>query len=197
MLKHILLASLFAAAAPALGESRQAHWRSEISGGPVPGKLTSETWIKGDRVRMVLDSPAGPSVMIVKGDTAYMTMGKTALKMPVDTRTGASPRPADYVNGLDKLLEGGKKLQGELVDGEFCEKWQVIRNEGGVPVETTLWVSIAMRFPRKVVVKTDRGDVVMRNKDIELGIKLDDAFFEPDPSLRYEDAAESIRRQTR
>src|SRR5689334_12906509 len=125
----LVLAGLAVLAGAASAETkpapaRQLHWRSEMTGTNVPAGLVSETWVKGDRVRTVMETPLGESVVVVKDRVAYMSNGAMARKMRLDERTGKGPMPAptDYATRLDELLKRGRKVGTEEVDGEVCDK---------------------------------------------------------------------------
>jgi hypothetical protein len=156
-------------ATPATKEAppRQLHWKSEMTGKNVPPGLTSETWLK-DKV-------------------VYMKTGSMAMKVPVDAQQqkGPMPRPTDYATKLEELLKGGKKVGTEEIDGEACDKW-VIHPEGAAG-EETLWISPSLHFPRQIAVRTDAGEIVVKNKDIQTKVTLDEKLFDPDPTVTYQD----------
>jgi hypothetical protein len=176
-------------ATPATKEAppRQLHWKSEMTGKNVPPGLTSETWLKGERVRTVMQTPMGESVVVVKDKVVYMKTGSMAMKVPVDAQQqkGPMPRPTDYATKLEELLKGGKKVGTEEIDGEACDKW-VIHPEGAAG-EETLWISPSLHFPRQIAVRTDAGEIVVKNKDIQTKVTLDEKLFDPDPTVTYQD----------
>lgn len=186
-LAFVLTALPLVAAEPA-PKVRQVHWKTELSGAQVPTGLTMETWVKGDRVRSVMNTPVGPSITIIKDGTVYMQAAGMAMKMPLDVqqRMGQA-RPSDYAANLGELLKDGKKLGKETIDGESCEKWQVVRKSGGREMESILWISPSLKFPRQISAKIDRGDLLMKNHDIEFNNGLDDKLFEPDKEVGYRD----------
>jgi len=167
--------------------ARQLHWKSEMTGKNVPPGLTSETWLKGERVRTVMQTPVGESVVVMKDKVVYMKSAGMAMKMPVDERQqkGPMPKPTDYATKLEDLLKGGKKVGTEEIDGEACDKW-VVKPEGAQG-EETLWISPSLHFPRQISVKTDAGEIIVKNKDIQTKVSLDDKLFEPDPNVTYQD----------
>jgi outer membrane lipoprotein-sorting protein len=166
---------------------RQLHWKSEMTGKNVPPGLTSETWLKGEKVRTVMQTPMGESVVVVKDKVVYMKSAGMAMKMPVDAQQqkGPMPKPSDYATKLDQLLKGGKNVGKEEIDGESCDKW-VIHPEG-TNGEETLWISPSLKFPRQISVKTDAGEIVVKNKDIQTKVALEDKMFDPDPNVTYQD----------
>jgi len=166
---------------------RQLHWKSEMTGKNVPPGLTSETWLKGERVRTVMQTPMGESVVVVKDKVVYMKSAGTAMKMPMDTQQqrGPMPKPTDYATRLDEILKGGKNVGKEEIDGEACDKW-VVKPEG-TNGEETLWISPSLKFPRQISVKTDAGEIIVKNKDIQTKFTLDEKLFDPDPNVTYQD----------
>ena len=42
-----------------------------------------------------------------------------------------------------------------------------------------------LRF--RAAVKTDAGEIVVKNKDIQTKVTLDDKMFDPDPSVTYQE----------
>ena len=172
---------------------REFHWKSTMAIPGMPFNLESETWVKGNRVRVVTQTPMGPSVTVVKGRSVYINAGTIAVK----TTMGAVPdgsSPANLAQNLDDLLRNGTRLGSETVDGEACETWKTTRSDNGSSTEVLLWMSPTLRFPRKVVVKdTQRGDVTMHNTDIENKVTLGDKLFEPDPGVKYQEMGEAMR----
>jgi outer membrane lipoprotein-sorting protein len=172
---------------------REFHWKSTMTIPGVQLELASETWVKGDRVRMVTQTPMGPSVTVVKGRNVYINAGIIAMKTTVDTAP-SSTQPADFARNLDDLLKSGTKLGTETVDGEACEKWKTTRVDNGSSTELLLWLSPSLRFPRKVVVKDEtRGEITMHNTDIENKVSIDDRLFEPDPGVNYQEMGEAMK----
>lgn len=184
----LVLTVLPLAAAEPEPRVRQVHWKTDLSGAQVPPGLSMETWVKGDRVRSVMNTPVGPSITIIKDGVVYMQAAGMAMKMPLETqqRLGQA-RPSDYAANLDELLKDGKKLGKEMIDGESCDKWQVSRKSGNREIESILWISPSLKFPRQISAKIDRGDLLMKNHDVEFNNGLDDKLFEPDKNVGYRD----------
>lgn len=196
-MKNIVLSALVSATIvsfPAAAEApRELHWKSTMQ---IPGMsfdLPSETWVKGDKVRVVTDTPVGKAVTVVKGKTVYINSGGLAIKTTVDAAPKGT-QPADFARNLDDLLKNGTKLGTETVDGEACEKWKTTRTDGSSSTEMLLWISPSLKFPRKVVVKDEtRGEITFHNTDIERTVTLDDKLFEPEPGVDYKDMSDVIR----
>src|SRR5262249_1624253 len=96
MKKALLVLALVSARL--LAEPRsQVHFKREVAGSGLPGVMTGETWVKGNRVRTVMDTPMGSSISIVKDNVVYVTMAGMAVKMSVDAqRKQRGLSPADY-----------------------------------------------------------------------------------------------------
>lgn len=194
-MKRTLLASaafLLAGAASA-ATPREIHWKTDMSGGALPTAVTTETWVKGEKFRMVMESPVGKQTLIIKDRVVYVNAGVMAMKMSADQQRNAGPRASDYATGLDDLLKNGTKLGQETIDGELCDKWKVVREQDGTKVESTLWISPSLNFPRQVLAKTEQGDVLMKNREIETTVTLADALFEPEPGVKYQDMSELLK----
>jgi len=188
-MKKTALAMLILAAAPLAADI---HFKTEMTGAGLPAAMTGETWIKGKRVRSVMQTPMGPSTSIMKDDMMYVTMGPMAMKMSMDAanRQQRNVNPADYANRYEEFTKDGTKLGMETIDGDPCEKWKISKDGN----ETLLWISVKLKFPRQVVVKTEKGEVTMKYKDIEMNVSLDSKLFEPDPNVTYQDMSEMMKR---
>jgi len=186
-----LLAVVVALPAAAATPNNEYHWKTEMTIPGAPFPVTSETWIRGNRVRMVTHTPMGPSVAVVKDGTVYIHAGPVAVKGPA--QTGENPNPAVFAGDLSAILKGGTKLGTETVDGEACEKWHVTRTSEGKTTDLTLWVSPTLKFPRKVIVKDEEREITMHNTEIERKVALPDKDFEPDTNVTYRDMTEAAK----
>lgn len=196
-MKLNFIAAALIAASPLLATSGpEFHYKTEMTGGDLPSAMTSETWVKGDRIKMLTQTPVGPSSMVVKDKMIYMRTGGMAMKMAVDQQKSAQPRPSDYAQALEQRLKGAKKMGTEVIDGEKCDKWHAVHTENGKTSDETLWVSPTLQFPRKVVIKTDaKGkEMTMHNTDIERTVTLKDSDFEPESGVQYMDMSEMLKR---
>lgn len=194
VMKNFVLAVVVVLSLPAAADApRELHWKSTMTIPGMPFELVSETWVKGDKVRMVAQTPMGPAVTVVKGRSVYINTPAIAMKTSVDA-TQKSTQPGDLARNLDDLLKNGTKLGTETVDGEACEKWKTTRVDNGSATEMLLWMSPSLKFPRKVVVKNEtQGEVTMRITDIEKKVTLDDKLFEPEPGVDYKEMSDVIR----
>ena len=191
------MAACLLAAFPLMAEtSREFHYKTEMTGAGIPGPIVSESWIKGDRIKVLTQTPVGPSSMVIKDKIIYMKTGGMAMKMAVDQMKSTQPRPSDYSQALEQQLKGATKVGTEMVDGEKCDKWHAVRTENGKSVDQTLWVSPSLQFPRKVVVSSGgkEGDLTMHNTDITKKVTLSDKDFEPEAGVQYMDMAEMMKR---
>lgn len=192
-MKRTLLALLVAS--PLLAaDVPEFHYRTEMSGASLPQAMKSETWIKGDKVRMEMETPVGPSTTIVKDKVVYSKMGAMAMKIPADLQKSAGPNPSDYAQRMEEYLKRGTKVGTEVVDGEKCDKYHLTRDQSGRKVEETVWISPSLQFPRKIVMKTkDQGEITMRNYDIVKKVTLANDKFEPEPGVNYMDMTEMMK----
>lgn len=175
-----------AAPAPPPGPVAAARWKSEISGGALPGTVRAESWLKGEgRRRTVLTTDVGPSTLLERDGTVWIRTGAMAMKMPASQHRSATPLPVEYVAGLPSLLASGTRLGEETVGGEVCAKWRTSRVRDGRREEAVLWVSPSLAFPLQVEVSTARGPVVIRNRDVDLKGPIEDALFEPEAGVDF------------
>lgn len=193
-MRRMLLAATVAAVLPASAASPgRAHWKSEMTGSALPTPVKVESWVKEGRQRTETTTPVGTSTIIVKDGTAWIRSGPLAMKMPVSRHRSATPQPVDYVQDLDALLASGTRLGTESLDGETCETWKVVLTRDERKVESVLWISPSLRFPRQVTVKSERGDVRIRNLAIDLAGPIDDALFTPDAGIAWQDLGDVLR----
>lgn len=178
-----LASSVPAAAAPpkpAEKPVRQLHWRTEMTGAALQGaRIHWESWVRGEDMRLVLDMAGQKQTFVARNGIIYMIAGGMAVKTSVSTEERPWPRPVDYVLKLDEMLAKGTKVGEEEVDGEVCAKWEVLVG-AGASNPTTLWVSPSLKFPRRVKLPSDDGEIVMRNHGIEISVELSDALFTPE-----------------
>jgi outer membrane lipoprotein-sorting protein len=192
-MKRTLLALLVAASPLMAAESRELHFKTDMTGAGMPQGLTSETWMKGEKIRMEMQTPIGPSVMVIKDKIVYSKTGGMAMKIPVDLQKGSQPRPTDWATAMDQFLKNGSKVGTEAVDGEMCDKWHITKDTTGKTIDQWVWISPSLQFPRKVVTKTDQGEMTMHNHDIEKKVSLDGSKFEPEPGVNYMDMTEMMK----
>ncbi len=192
-MKRTILALLVASTPMLAADIRELHFKTDMTGAGLPQAMKSETWIKGEKVRVEMQTPIGPSTTVIKDKVVYSKTGGMAMKIPVDAQKHASPQPSDYAKSMDEYLKGGTKLGTEMVDGEMCDKWHITKDQNGQKIDQTVWVSPSLHFPRKVVVKSDRGDMTMHNYDISKSVSLDDSKFEPEPGVNYMDMTEMMK----
>lgn len=192
-MKRTILALLVASSPLLASDARELHFKTEMTGGGLPQAMTSETWVKGDKVRMEMQTPIGPSTTVIKDKVIYSKTGGMAMKIPVDMQKSAQPRPTDWATAMDQLLKGGTKVGTEAVDGETCDKWHITKDQSGQPIDEWVWISPSLQFPRKVVVKSDKGEMTMHNTEIEKKVTLEAAKFEPEPGVSYMDMTEMMK----
>lgn len=193
-MRRTLLAAALVLALPALSAPpKGAHWKSEMTGSALPAPVSVETWVKGASLRAESRTAVGTSTVIVRDGTAWVTTGSLALRMPAAQHRSATPQPADYVLDLDGLLASATRLGTESLDGEECETWKVTQTRDGRTVESVLWLSPSLRFPRQVEAKTDRGAVRIRNREIDVKGPVDDAHFAPDAKVAWQDLGDVVR----
>jgi outer membrane lipoprotein-sorting protein len=193
-MKRMTLMALLVAAAPLVAaESRELHFKTEMSGAGLPQAMTSETWIKGEKVRMEMETPIGPSTTVIKDKVVYSKTGSMAMKIPVDMQKNSGPRPTDWATAMDQFLKNGKKIGTETVDGEMCDKWHITKDQNGKEIDQTVWISPSLQFPRKTVTKSEKGELTMHNRDIEKKVSLDASKFEPEAGVNYMDMTEMMK----
>ena len=194
-----VLGSAAARAAPApaaAGDATtQLHWKSDMTVEKLGITIPSETWIKGNKVRVVAQTPVGESVTVIRDGVAYVKTPLMAMKAQVGEGTGsAGDAGLDIARDLDAFLAKGKKLGTETVDGEVCEIWKTTRTEQGKTLEMTLWISPTLKFPRQIRMQTEMGDALIRNREIEKKVTLPDSEFQPDRTVTYREMADVLQK---
>jgi outer membrane lipoprotein-sorting protein len=173
----------------------QLHWKSEMTVEKFGITIPSETWIKGNRVRVVAQTPVGESVTVIRDGVAWVKTPMLAMKAQVGSGNRAGGDPGvDIARDLDAFLAKGTKLGTETVDGEVCEMWRTTRTEQGKTLEMTLWISPSLKFPRQIRMQTEMGDALIRNRDVEKKVTLADSEFAPDPTVTYRDMADVMKK---
>ena len=173
----------------------QLHWKSEMTVEKFGITIPSETWIKGNKVRVVAQTPVGESVTVIRDGVAWVKTPMLAMKTRVGPGKGAGGDPGvDIARDLDAFLAKGTKLGTETVDGELCEIWKTTRTEQGKALEMTLWISPSLKFPRQIRMQTEMGDALIRNRDVEKKVTLADSEFEPDPGVTYREMSDVMRK---
>jgi outer membrane lipoprotein-sorting protein len=171
----------------------QLHWKSDMTVERFGITIPSETWIKGNKVRVVAQTPVGESVTVIRDGTAWVKTPMLAMKAKVGSGSGAGSDPGlDIARDLDAFLAKGTKLGTETVDGEVCDMWKTTRTEQGKTLEMTLWISPTLKFPRQIRMQTEMGDALIRNREIEKKVALADSEFEPDRTVTYREMSDVL-----
>ena len=181
--------------ATAADATTQIHWKSDMTVEKFGITIPSETWIKGNRVRVVAQTPVGESVTVIRDGTAWVKTPMLAMKARVGSDGGGGTDPGlDIARDLDAFLAKGTKLGSETVDGEVCEMWKTTRTEQGKTLEMTLWISPTLKVPRQIRMQTEMGDALIRNREIEKKVTLPDSEFEPDRTVTYREMSDVLKK---
>ncbi|MBW2541911.1 MAG: DUF2092 domain-containing protein [Deltaproteobacteria bacterium] len=129
-------------------------------------------------------------VTIVRGDTYYVydeialtgvAIRRAPAAIAADSRT---PRP--FGNEAQILLEdGGEKIREEVVSGQPADVYQITDEEG----RRVVWVTQDdRRLPIRIEVFGRKTGATRYKEYVDwvIGLPLTDAFFEPDPGVKFE-----------
>ena len=132
-----------------------------------------KVYIKGNKMRMEMETPAGTSVNLMDTETGLMQMLQPAQKMYFEMQA-----PTTGVVQTDEALAkiADKKHVGtEKVNGHKCDKYELIYHDRSLG-KTTQWFSKKLNYPIKTVYNGPQGEMVMEYKNIKEG-KLDASLF--------------------
>ena len=132
-----------------------------------------KVYIKGNKMRMEMETPAGKSVNLMDTETGLMQMLHPAQKMYFEMQA-----PEAGVVQTDEALAkiADKKPVGtEKVNGHKCDKYEIIYHDRSLG-KTTQWFSKRLNYPIKTVYKGPQGEMVMEFKNIKEG-RLDSSLF--------------------
>ena len=132
-----------------------------------------KVYIKGNKMRMEMETPAGTSVNLMDTETGLMQMLQPAQKMYFEMQA-----PTTGVVQTDEALAkiADKKHVGtEKVNGHKCDKYKIIYHDRSLG-EMTQWFSKKLNYPIKTVYNGPQGEMLMEYKNIKEG-KLDGSLF--------------------
>jgi hypothetical protein len=129
-------------------------------------------------------------VTIVRGDTYYvydeLTLTGIAIRRAPAAIAADSRSPRPFGNEAQILVEeGGEKIREETVVGQRADVYQVTDGDG----RRVVWVTQdERRLPIRVEIFGRKTGSTRYKEYIDwaVGIPLTDAFFEPDPAVRFE-----------
>ena len=132
-----------------------------------------KVYIKGNKMRLEMQTPVGTSVNLMDTDTGLMQILQPTQKMYFEMQA-----PATGVVQTDEALAkiADKKHVGtEKVNGHKCDKYELIYHDRSLG-KTTQWFSKKLNYPIKTVYNGPQGEMVMEYKNIKEG-KLDGSLF--------------------
>lgn len=129
-------------------------------------------------------------VTIVRGDTYYvydkLTQTGIAIRRAPAAVAADSRYPRPFGNEAQILVEeGGEKIREESVVGQRADVYQITDADG----RRVVWVTQdERRLPIRVEVFGRKTGSTRYKEYVDwvVGIPLTDAFFEPDPAVRFE-----------
>lgn len=143
------------------------------------GGITNKgkVYIKGNKMRMEMETPAGTSVNLTDMDTGLMQMLQPAQKMYLEMQ--APKAGAVQTDEMLAEIADKKRVGTEKVNGHECDKYEIIYHDRSLG-KMTQWFSKKLNYPIKIIYNGPQGDMVIEYKNIKEG-KVDSSLFEIPP----------------
>ncbi|MBN2467130.1 MAG: DUF4412 domain-containing protein [Deltaproteobacteria bacterium] len=134
-------------------------------------KAAGQTWggkvfVKGTKMRMEMNTPAGASITITLPDEGKTLMLQPANKMYMEM---TMETPTENAAMMEKELEkiATRKLSGtETVSGYECDKYEIVYHDTSMGTMTQ-WFSKKLKFPVKMIYHGANGEVITEYKNIK------------------------------
>jgi len=154
-----LVPSFFASAAEFSAEMIQ-----QMAGQTMTGKI----YVKGTKMRMEMNTPAGPVVTIALPDVGKSLMlqqaNKIYMEMPIDA---ASSIPHMSETDFEKIAHK-QPLGNEKINGYDCDKYEIIYHDTSMGT-LIQWISKRLNYPIKMIYNGPQGDLVTEYRKIKEG----------------------------
>ena len=136
-----------------------------------------KVYIKGNKMRMEMETPAGKSVNLMDIGTGLMQMLHPEQKIYFEMQAPeAGVVKTD--EALDKIADK-KHVGTEKVNGYKCDKYEVIYHDRSLG-KMSQWFSKKLNYPIKSIYNGPQGESVVEYKNIKQG-KVDSSLFEIPP----------------
>jgi outer membrane lipoprotein-sorting protein len=139
-----------------------------------------KVYIKGNKMRMEVDTPAGKSINLMHIDTGLMQMLQPEQKMYFEMQApDAGVVKTDEV--LDKIADK-KHVGTEKVNGHKCDKYEIIYHDRSLG-KMTQWFSKKLNYPIKMIYNGPQGEMVIEYENIKQG-EVDSSLFKIPPGYQ-------------
>jgi outer membrane lipoprotein-sorting protein len=139
-----------------------------------------KVYIKGNKMRMEMETPAGKSINLTDIDTGLTRMLQPEERMYLEMRAPeAGVVQAEEV--LAKIADK-KRLGTEKVNGFKCDKYEIIYHDKSLG-KMTQWFSTKLNYPIKMIYHGPQGEMLMEYKNIKEG-KVDSSLFKIPPGYQ-------------
>ena len=173
MIGTLVLCALVVFSSVALSAESSADLIQKTAGMTTKGKV----YIKGNKMRMEMETPAGKSINLMDIDTGLMQMLQPEQKMYFEMQTPeAGVVKTD--EALDKIADK-KHVGTEKVNGYKCDKYEIIYHDRSLG-KMSQWFSKKLNYPIKIIYNGPQGEMVVEYKNIKQG-KVDSSLFEIPP----------------
>jgi outer membrane lipoprotein-sorting protein len=139
-----------------------------------------KVYIKDNKVRMEMETPAGKSINLMDIETGSMQMFQPEQKMYFEMNApnaGVVTTDETLAKIADKKHVGTEKL-----DGHECDKYEIIYHDRSLG-KMTQWFSKELNYPVKIIYDGPQGESVVEYKNIRQG-KIDSALFSVPPGYQ-------------
>ena len=173
MIGTLVLCALVVFSSVALSAEFSADLIQKTAGMTTKGKV----YIKGNKMRMEMDTPAGKSINLMDIGTGLMQMLQPEQKMYFEMETPeAGVVKTD--EALDKIADK-KHVGTEKVNGYKCDKYEIIYHDRSLG-KMSQWFSKKLNYPIKIIYNGPQGEMVVEYKNIKQG-EVDSSLFEIPP----------------
>jgi len=173
MIGTLVLCALVVFSSVALSAEFSADLIQKTAGMTTKGKV----YIKGNKMRMEMETPAGKSINLMDIGTGLMQMLQPEQKMYFEMQTPeAGVVKTD--EALDKIADK-KHVGTEKVNGYKCDKYEIIYHDRSLG-KMSQWFSKKLNYPIKIIYNGPQGEMVVEYKNIKQG-KVDSSLFEIPP----------------
>jgi outer membrane lipoprotein-sorting protein len=173
MIRTLVLCALLVFSSVALSAEFSADLIQKTAGMTTKGKV----YIKGNKMRMEMETPAGKSINLMDIGTGLMQMLQPEQKMYFEMQTPeAGVVKTD--DALDKIADK-KHVGTEKVNGYKCDKYEIIYHDRSLG-KMSQWFSKKLNYPIKIIYNGPQGEMVVEYKNIKQG-KVDSSLFEIPP----------------
>jgi len=173
MIGTLVLCALVVFSSVALSAEFSADLIQKTAGMTTKGKV----YIKGNKMRMEMETPAGKSINLMDIGTGLMQMLQPEQKMYFEMQ---SPEAGVVKTdeALDKIADK-KHVGTEKVNGYKCDKYEIIYHDRSLG-KMSQWFSKKLNYPIKIIHNGPQGEMVVEYKNIKQG-KVDSFLFEIPP----------------